>query len=181
MIGHTLSRLDRGLGRLLDAMALVSSLLVVALMLFLVLSRYVFGWSVVGLLELIMLFGMWLYMVGSLIASRKGEHLVVDFLQQQLINERTRALHQTLVAVVTLAICCFFVVLSWRMLQWGMRRPQSTPGLGIPLWLPQASILFASVGCTLYALRDCCRGVVAVGESRRSLPLSDSEPKPEMR
>jgi TRAP-type C4-dicarboxylate transport system permease small subunit len=26
--------------------------------------------------------------------------------------------------------------------------------MGIPLWLPQASIMLAAIGCTCYALRD---------------------------
>lgn len=123
-------------------------------MLFLVLARYVFGWSIVGLLELIMLFGMWLYMLGALIASRRNEHLAVDFLELQITDSRIQRFHQGLIALITLVICIFFVVLAWRMLAWGMRRPQSTPGMGIPLWLPQASIMVAALGCTCYALRD---------------------------
>ena len=79
-----LTAFDATVGKVLNAIVLVSSLLIVGLMLFLVLGRYVFGWSVVGTLELVMLFGMWLYMMGALIASRKNEHLVVDFLEREL-------------------------------------------------------------------------------------------------
>ncbi len=154
MTGQFFSTLDRRIGWLLNATVIVSSVMLVGLMLFLVLSRYVFGWSVVGLLELIMVFGMWLYMIGALIASRKREHLVVDFLHQNISDRRLRHMHRLLVSAVTLIICIFFAYLSYRMLKWGMRRPQHTPGLSIPLWLPQMSIMVASVGCTLYALRD---------------------------
>lgn len=154
--------LDKQVGRALNASVILSSLVVVGLMLFLVLSRYVFGWSIVGLLEVIMLFGMWLYMVGGLIASRKREHLVVDFLQQQIVDRRWRELHRLLISTVTLGICIFFVILSYRMLKWGLHRPQHTPGLSIPLWLPQSSIMFASVGCALYALRDVIQSVASL-------------------
>jgi TRAP-type C4-dicarboxylate transport system permease small subunit len=146
--------LDRGSAWLLDAAALVSSLLVVGLMIFLVVARYVFGWSIVGLLELIMMFGMWLYMLGALIASRRGEHLVVDFVAQKITSERVRSAHKCLVACVTLAASAFFTVLSWRMLKWGFAHPQTTPGLSIPLWIPQSAILLAAVGCSVYAVRD---------------------------
>lgn len=163
MLTRFLATADRGVAWLLDAAALVSSLLVVALMTFLVVARYVFGWSIVGLLELIMLFGMWLYMLGVLIASRRNEHLVVDFVAQQLGAERLRIAHRLLVACVTLVITLFFAVLAVRMLAWGMNRPQSTPGLGIPLWIPQSSIMMAAAGCSLYALRDIVRAARALG------------------
>jgi len=160
MIVRFFTALDQKIGWLLSATALISSLLLVGLMLFLVLARYVFGWSIVGLLELIMVFGMWLYMVGGLIASRKREHLVVDFIQTNIRDRQIRRLHQGFLSLVTLIITCFFVYLSYRMVKWGMRRPQHTPGLSIPLWIPQSAIVFASVGCALYSLRDFIQCVI---------------------
>lgn len=160
MSGNVLSKFDSRVGWVLEAGALIASLAVVGLMLFLVLARYVLGWSVVGLLELIMLFGMWLYMLGGLIASRKNEHLVVDFFEQQISDQRFKVMHKALISFITFLICIFFVVLAYRMLAWGMRRPQSTPGMGIPLWLPQASIMLAAVGCTCYSLRDFISALV---------------------
>lgn len=160
MITRFLSGLDLRVGWLLEAMAFVASLLVVGLMLFLVLARYVLGWSIVGLLELIMLFGMWLYMLGGMIASRRNEHLVVDFVALQISDRRLQLMHKALIAAITFAICLFFVVLAYRMLAWGMRRPQSTPGMGIPLWLPQASIMLAAIGCSCYSLRDLIGSLV---------------------
>lgn len=162
MIGRLFYALDRRIGWLLEAAAFMSSMLVVGLMLFLVLARYVFGWSVVGLLELIMLFGMWLYMLGALIASRNNEHLVVDFVELQISDRRLKLMHKMLISLITFVICLFFVVLAYRMLAWGLRRPQSTPGMGIPLWLPQASIMLAAVGCSCYSLRDLLCGVTGI-------------------
>ncbi|MCT7656448.1 TRAP transporter small permease [Oceanimonas sp. NS1] len=157
------------MGWLLEAAAFTASLLVVGLMLFLVLARYVFGWSVVGLLELIMLFGMWLYMLGALIASRRNEHLVVDFVELQITDYRLKLLHKALISLITFVICLFFVLLAYRMLAWGLRRPQSTPGMGIPLWLPQASIMLAAVGCSCYSLRDLLGPLPACAERTPAL------------
>lgn len=167
MVGRLFLGLDRRIGWLLEAGAFVSSLLVVGLMLFLVLARYVFGWSVVGVLELIMLFGMWLYMLGGLIASRRNEHLVVDFVELQITDRRLQLMHKALISFITFLICLFFVVLAYRMLVWGMRRPQSTPGMGIPLWLPQASIMVAAVGCSCYSLRDLICALTGITRLKR--------------
>lgn len=164
--------LDKKIGWCLDAVALISSLMLVGLMLFLVLARYVFGWSIVGLLEVIMVFGMWLYMVGGLVASRKREHLVVDFVQTNIRDQQIRRIHQGFLSLVTLLITCFFVYLSYRMLKWGLRRPQQTPGLSIPLWLPQSAIMFAAIGCALYSLRDFVQCVIG------TYPLSEEPHDP---
>lgn len=154
--------LDRWVGRLLNLIVFVASVAVVGLMLFLILARYVFGWSVVGTLELVMLAGMWLYMTGALIASRRNEHLVVDFLELQIRDARLRALHKSLVAFIVTLICACFVFWAYKMLAWGLVRPQRTPALSIPLWISQASIMVASVGCLAYALRDLIGGLRAL-------------------
>lgn len=138
----------------LDALAILCSALVTALMVFLVVARYVLGLSVVGLHELILLFALQLYMVGALIASRRREHLTVDWLAQRLTGARARALHGLFVAAVAMVVTLFFIVWTYRMFSWGLQRPQTTPALGIPLWLPQTAILLAAVGCCAYAARD---------------------------
>jgi TRAP-type C4-dicarboxylate transport system permease small subunit len=142
----------------LDAVAIACSVLVTGLMVFLVIARYLLGLSVVGLHELILLFAVMLYMSGALIASRRGEHLTVDWLAQRLetgdAGPKAQAAHALFVALVTLVVALFFVAWTYWMFAWGMKRPQTTPGLGIPLWAPQLAILAASVGCTAYALRD---------------------------
>ena len=135
------------------AVAVVSFVLVVALMLFLILARYVLGLSVVGLHELTLLFAIQLYMAGALIASRRREHLVVDWLPRKLTG-RAGAINQLFIASVTVAITGFFIVWAYRMLSWGMVRPQTTPALRIPLWVPQAAIMIAALGTFAYAIRD---------------------------
>jgi TRAP-type C4-dicarboxylate transport system permease small subunit len=142
----------------LDAVAILCSVLVTGLMVFLVIARYVLGLSVVGLHELILVFAVTLYMSGALIASRRGEHLTVDWLAQRLesgaAGPKAQAAHALFVAAVTLVVALFFIVWTYWMFAWGLKRPQTTPGLGIPLWIPQLAILAAAVGCTAYALRD---------------------------
>jgi len=170
-----LKALDEKVGWLLNAVAFVTSLLVMGLMLFLIRARYVFGWSLVGILELVMLAGMWLYMTGALIASRRHEHLVVDFLELQLRDAHLKAMHKTLVAVIVTVISACFVFWALRMLAWGVQRPQHTPELSIPLWVSQAAIMVASVGCFCYALRDVWQGVAEWRAARSGHALAGEE------
>ena len=63
-------RLDAGIMWLMGLVVIVTNLAVTGLILFLVLARFVLGWSVVGVLELATLSAMWLYMCGAVVAAR---------------------------------------------------------------------------------------------------------------
>lgn len=164
---HFFTIIDRTIGRLMNMLAIISSLTIISLMLFLVVARYLLGWSVVGVMDLIIISAMWLYMTGAMIASRQNEHLVVDFFYQQLSSERARTLHQMMISIGTSIICIFFIVWSWKMLSWGMRLPQTTPGLSIPLWLPQAAIMLAAVTCFAYAVRDSVQNFLQLKSGKK--------------
>nr|WP_309504002.1 TRAP transporter small permease subunit [uncultured Roseovarius sp.] len=153
------------IARLLDFVAVVSSLVVAGLMVFLVIARYVLGLSVVGLHELIMLAAVALYMTGAVIASRKRDHLTVDWIAGNITDPRRKAAHDLLIATLTIIITIFFIVWAYWMFSWGLKRPQTTPAYQIPLWVPQMAIGLAAVGCFCYAVRDF---IVALLKLRRS-------------
>lgn len=148
------ARIGGAVAFVLDAIAVVSSVTVTALMFFLVIARYVLGLSIVGTHELIMLAAVSLYMGGAVIASRKRDHLTVDWLASAIADPRRKAAHDLLIAVLTVIITVFFLVWSYWMFSWGLKRPQWTPAYHIPLWVPQLAIGLAAVGCFAYALRD---------------------------
>lgn len=144
----------RAIGLVLNILAIIASLAVTGLMFFLVVARYVLGLSVVGLHELIMLAAVALYMIGAMIASRNRDHLTVDWLAGLITTPRAKAGYDLLIATITVVITIFFMVWAYRMFAWGLVRPQVTPGYQIPLWVPQAAIGVASIGCFCYGLRD---------------------------
>ena len=84
-------KFDKSLMWVLGVIVFVASLTMTALILFLVMARFIFGWSVVGILELATLSAIWLYMCGAVVAARNREHLVVDFLSHSLKPARHRA------------------------------------------------------------------------------------------
>ncbi|GAB5469426.1 MAG: TRAP transporter small permease [Rhodospirillales bacterium] len=152
----------QGVATALSVVAIATSALVTALMVFLVVARYLLGLSVVGLHELILLFAIQLYMVGALIASQRGTHLTVDWLSQRFHEGRAASWHKLLVAGLTLIVTLFFVVWAYWMLSWGLKRPQTTPALGIPLVWSQAAIMVGALGCSAFALRDLLRAALSL-------------------
>jgi TRAP-type transport system small permease protein len=153
-MGHWFDTFDRALMWVLQAIIIFTNLAVTGLVLFLVLARFVLGWSVVGVLELATLSAMWLYMCGAVVAARNKEHLVVDFLSLSLTTPRARALHDFAVSLIMVALSMFFMKLANDMVGWSIKRPQTTAALSLPLIIPQSAIVLASVLCGVYALRD---------------------------
>lgn len=157
-----LKKLDAGLIGFLNFIIVVTSLAVTGLILFLVLARFVLGWSVVGVLELATLSAMWLYMCGAVVAARNHEHLVVDFLALSLKNPKHKALHSFAVSVIMVVLSLFFLSLANDMVAWSIKRPQTTAALSIPLIVPQSAIVLAAILCAVYAVRDAIVAATAV-------------------
>ena len=152
--------IDKTIDRALGVVAIVTSMMVVGLMIFLVIARYLLGLSIVGLHELILLFALQLYMVGALIAAQRRSQVTVDWLTQRFAGSNASEWHGAIVAALTLCATLFFFVWAWWMLSWGIQRPQTTPALGLPLWLSQAAILFCALGCACFALRDLIQTII---------------------
>ena len=157
-----LKKLDLILMSVLNYIIMATSLIVTGLILFLVLARFVLGWSVVGVLELATLAAMWLYMSGAIVAARNHEHLVVDFLSLSLKNEKHKKLHNLAVSSIMFILSIFFLSLANDMVEWSIKRPQTTAALSIPLIIPQAAIVLAAIFCFVYAIRDLAISAVSI-------------------
>jgi TRAP-type C4-dicarboxylate transport system permease small subunit len=155
-------RCDKWLMWAMKVLIIVSNLAVTGLVLFLVLARFVLGWSVVGVLELATLSAMWLYMCGAVVAARNKEHLVVDFLSLSLTSPRARALHDLAISLIMVVLSLFFTKLATDMVGWSIKRPQTTAALSLPLMIPQSAIVMASLLCGVYAIRDLVMAARAV-------------------
>ena len=154
-----LKSIEKTIEAVLGAIAIIASVMVTGLMVFLVIARYLLGLSIVGLHELILLFTLQLYMVGALIAAQRKTQVTVDWLAQRFAGSGASEWHNAIVAAITLSATVFFIVWAYWMLSWGIQRPQTTPTLGLPLWLSQAAIVFCAVGCAGFALRDLVQAI----------------------
>jgi TRAP-type C4-dicarboxylate transport system permease small subunit len=147
-------RCDKAIMAVMTFIVIATNIAVTGFILFLVLARFVLGWSVVGVLELATLAAIWLYMCGAVVAARNKEHLVVDFLTHSIRNPRLKAFHSLAVSIIMVVLSLFFLSLAQDMVAWSIKRPQTTAALSLPLLLPQSAIILAAVLCSIYALRD---------------------------
>ncbi len=154
-----LRTIDAGLEVVFNVLILLSSVFMTGLVFFLVLSRYFFGSSMIGTLEMATICALWLYMLGCIMASKRTEHLTVDIVETSIKNPMTIALYETSRSLIVFGLSVFVLFLAKDMLDWSLRRPQITPALGLPLMLQQASMLIAAVFFVIYGLRDIFRAL----------------------
>lgn len=162
-----LTALDRAFAWLLRIIILLTSAAVTLTLVALVICRFFLNYSLLGMHEASMFAAIWLYMAGAILASRRGEHLVVDFLATSLTSPRAKAIHGLIVAVLTLIIAGFFAHWIWQMFSWGMKRPQTIPVLGLPLWWAQLPLALAAMSAIVYALRDIARTALQITQTGR--------------
>lgn len=144
----------------LEWLAVLTSVAVAVLLVYLVAVRYHFNNLPAGGVHAMSMVGaMWLYMTGALIASQSRQHLVVDIVASRIVSPRVQAWHRLLVSCITFVIICIFAYWVYRMFLWGSRFSTTLPGLDLPLWVPQAAIGLNAVGCVCYGLRDVGQAV----------------------
>lgn len=146
--------------KVLESLIVICSVCIVGLMVLLVASRFI-GMSLMGILEIVMVFAIWLYMLGAVLASKNNTHLEVDLLALSLKGTKGLAYHKIYVSLVTVVVTSLFAFLAYKMIVWGMNLPQSTPALSIPLTLPSAAILVAALACLAFALRDLYFSIIS--------------------
>lgn len=150
---------DEVVVKAISFIAISCYIILIALVFFMVLARYVFQWSIIGLDELALISAMWLYMTGSILATRQNEHIVVDFLPEMLKGKRTYEFHRIFVGLLIFIATCFFVYLAWDFYQFSTLRPQRTAGLKIPELISRSAMILASIACLLFTLRNLFSGI----------------------
>jgi len=149
--------------KVLEWLAVLTSVLVALLLVYLVAVRYYFNsLPAGGVHALSLVAAMWLYMTGAVIASQSRQHLVVDVLALRIASVRLQAWHRLLVSIITFVIICIFAYWVYRMFLWGARFSATVPGLNMPLWVPQAAIGLNAIGSVCYGLRDVWQAAMLV-------------------
>ncbi len=145
----TAAGLDRVLGAACEAAAAVLVAAEVVILFAGVFSRYVLDNPLTWSDELASTLFLWMVMLGSAVALRRGEHMRLE-LGRYRLAESTRQALATFATVVTAAFAAAMLLPSWRYLvnQWVIE----TPALGIPASWRASSLLVGFVLILLLAL-----------------------------
>ncbi len=139
---------------LLNGICIFLMIGVTILMLIEVVSRYIFSHSFQSLPEIYLILVMWLYMLGAPLASHNNSHLRIELFEKIIKSPAKLRLYHFVVSCVSLVILVFFVRWSYGLLEWAIRRPQTTDVLYIPWIYSQISIFVCSIMMFGYGVKD---------------------------
>ena len=149
-----LSYLDVGLAGLLKTAVVVTGLAIAGMLAAGIFFRSVLETPVFGLEEIVLFCVMWFYMAGAVLASRDRSHLAADFVTVIVSNPRVLKAVALVAALISLGMAICFTTWSWSLVSWGLEKGQTTPVFHLPMWVSQASMLFAAACFVVYLLRD---------------------------
>ena len=139
---------------LLNGICIFLLVSVTILMLIEVVSRYIFSHSFQSLPEIYLILVMWLYMLGAPLASHNNSHLRVGLLERVIKSPFKLGVYHFAVSCISLVIVMFFVRWAYGLVEWGIRRPQTTDVLYIPWIYSQISIFVCSILMFCYGVKD---------------------------
>lgn len=146
--------IDKVLRKLLHVSCFILSVSVTILMVAEIAARHLFEHGFRGLPEIYLLLVMWLYMLGASLASANRSHLRIGIMDHLITSARVRQIYQVSLNVISFIIMLFFIRWAWGLVDWGIKRPQTTPILYLPWLIPMVSIFVASILIASYSLRD---------------------------
>ncbi|MCR5346486.1 MAG: TRAP transporter small permease [Fretibacterium sp.] len=135
----------------------VAAFLVVSGVLFVnVVLRYAFSASTSWAEELIRYLMIWITFIGGCVCVRRGAHIRMDFIMTMMPRQVGLWLTR-LVYVLAAAFCAALCWYGTRLMIFTVARGQTTPAMGLPMWLPYAAMPLGSALMALHFLQELFR------------------------
>ena len=162
--------MDLILKRLLNFLCFILSISVTILMITEIAARHLFEHAFRGLPEIYLLLVMWLYMLGASLASANRSHLRIGIFAEMISSRQKKKIYNLILALISFVLLLCFIRWSWGLVEWGIKRPQTTPILYLPWLTSMLSIFTASILMSLYGLRDVIEAIaVLIDKSSRTV------------
>lgn len=129
-----------------------TSVLIVGMICYTVIIRYVFGSDFYGSEELIQMLAFWLYFMGAAQGSREKSQISADILTCYITNAKWCRIARLVKDVVTLAICMLVTFWAIQFVSWGFMMMPKSPVFRLPMLIPHCAIGLGFVLMSLYHL-----------------------------
>lgn len=137
------------LNKLEDIFCAVSLLLTTVVLFVNVVLRYVFSASTSWAEELIRYLMIWITFIGGSVCVRKGAHIRMDFVLT-ILPKGVGHLLTRLVYLIAAGFCVALFVYSLQLVQFTVELEQTSPAMGVPMWIPYLAM---PLGSALMVLR----------------------------
>lgn len=138
------------LGKFQKATMTVCSILIVCMICYAVVARYVFGSDFYGSEELIQMLAFWLYFMGAAQGSREKSQISADILTCYITSEKWCRIAHLVKDFLTTGICLLVTVWAVEFVAWGIKMMPMSPVFRLPMLIPHSAIGLGFVLMSLY-------------------------------
>lgn len=130
----------------------ITSVLIVGMICYAVVARYVFGSDFYGSEELIQMLAFWLYFMGAAQGSREKSQISADILTCYITSEKWCRIAHLIKDFLTTAICILVTVWAVKFVAWGFVMMPKSPVFRLPMLIPHFAIGLGFVLMSMYHL-----------------------------
>lgn len=125
--------------------------IVAAMQFYQVLMRYVFELPVMGLDELLVYPTLWLYILGSVNASREDTQIKANVLDVFLKTEKSRLIVRVIADLMAVIVSSWLTYWAWDYFKYAKRVWKESPTLYIPTFYAECALFIGLVLMTVYS------------------------------
>ena len=142
-----------------------------------VISRYILELPVMGLEEMALIPTMWLYILGSVNASREDTQIRANVLEIFLKSDLSRRILHLISDLLSLIISTWLALWAWKFFSYSLRVGKETPTLYLPTFIYESALFIGLVLMSLFTLSHVFRNIKLIRKEQqfRVSPLEIKE------
>lgn len=148
---------------------IISINLVAILMAAQVIMRYIFHMPVAELEEAMIIPGIWFYILGSVYASKREEHLNARIIEIFFKNIKSIAKLRAATAALTFVVCSWLIYWSYDLCKYSLKVKKLSPILGYRMSIIEVSLFVGFIFMLFYILVEFIKYVNVVSGKRKGL------------
>ena len=178
MTGFSLQKIHLALLVLQRYIMGVSTTIISLLIFVQVFIRYFLDIPLYGVEEIAAYLAVWLYFIGSGYGVYKGNHISASVMDLILPSQSLKDKFQCFVAIITLCLVCWILLLCWEYFQWSMKRVPKSPELRLPLYYVHLAMVAGLGLMVFYATIEVIRRVIFIFKKEDYVALVTLDEKP---
>ncbi|MDY2985583.1 MAG: TRAP transporter small permease subunit [Synergistes jonesii] len=150
--------------------ALIIALNLIAILMFIqVLFRYVLQLPLNFIEELLVIPGIWFYILGSVYASKKEEHLNARIIEIFFKRVKSIATLRALTAALSTFVCGWLIYWSYDLCKYSFKVNKASTILGYPMSIIEVSLFVGFVLMFIYTVAELVKYINVVNGKRKEL------------
>jgi TRAP-type C4-dicarboxylate transport system permease small subunit len=152
----------KSITKLQGAIVKITSLGIMAIVVFNVFARYVFRIELFGFEEMVVIIAMWMYWIGGVYATYENSHIKGDMIDLFTKSKKKKKIVSYVAQSLTIFGLALFAWWGIEWTQWNLQLGQRTPGLRWPMIWSQIPVAISFVMMFLYSVYHLIRTIFPI-------------------